>query len=327
MSKQKLIFVIVTAIILLGSLDVTSSFALKLTITTNKQTYNVGETVSVVGNLTKDDSTISDALLAIEIDNPKGDLFVIKTLKPETITSTSLPLQILELVPCDSNGNPQYSFPLGGNAGFKITAKNNAANSYNVVITLNIFYSNFAPFTAFVVFSGSMDPGQTITVLTWPVPIPDNAVAGNATAYANIFNDLPKNNGFPYSQEKSASFIIGKASSQATSSQSSLSGYNLTVALASTKVWLGNYTIYACTYYSLSFTSCKTAFEVILIGDIYHDGKIDMKDIIIVARAFGSMPGSQNWNSTADLNSDGVIDMRDIITVARAFGTVAILDP
>jgi hypothetical protein len=54
--------------------------------------------------------------------------------------------------------------------------------------------------------------------------------------------------------------------------------------------------------------------------DLEVDGKIDMKDIGIVARAYGSRPGSLNWNPFADINGDGKIDMRDIGAVARQYG-------
>jgi len=54
--------------------------------------------------------------------------------------------------------------------------------------------------------------------------------------------------------------------------------------------------------------------------DLNQDGKIDMRDIAIAARAFGSTPGSPNWNPVADVNGDGKVDMKDIAPVARNFG-------
>jgi hypothetical protein len=45
-----------------------------------------------------------------------------------------------------------------------------------------------------------------------------------------------------------------------------------------------------------------------------------MSDIAIVARAFGSKPGSSNWNPNADINGDGIVNMKDIALVARNFG-------
>jgi len=56
------------------------------------------------------------------------------------------------------------------------------------------------------------------------------------------------------------------------------------------------------------------------IWDINQDGIVDMRDIAIVGKAFGSSPGQPTWNPAADLNVDGKVDMRDIGLVAKHFG-------
>jgi PKD repeat protein len=57
-----------------------------------------------------------------------------------------------------------------------------------------------------------------------------------------------------------------------------------------------------------------------LIGDLNGDGQIDIRDISIVARAFGETPERPRWNPQADINKDGKIDIRDIAIVAKNFG-------
>jgi len=57
-----------------------------------------------------------------------------------------------------------------------------------------------------------------------------------------------------------------------------------------------------------------------ILGDVNGDGKVDVKDIGIVARAFGSTPSDPRWAPAADLNGDGRIDVRDISIVASNFG-------
>jgi ABC-type oligopeptide transport system substrate-binding subunit len=57
-----------------------------------------------------------------------------------------------------------------------------------------------------------------------------------------------------------------------------------------------------------------------LVSDVNHDGQVDMKDIGIVARAFGTTPGSAGWNFLADINKDGIVDMQDMSLVAADFG-------
>jgi PKD repeat protein len=55
--------------------------------------------------------------------------------------------------------------------------------------------------------------------------------------------------------------------------------------------------------------------------DIDGNGKVDMKDVAIVAKAFGSTPGSPSWDPRADLDGNGKVDMKDIGAVAKAYGT------
>nr|NIO37651.1 PKD domain-containing protein [Candidatus Bathyarchaeota archaeon] len=62
-----------------------------------------------------------------------------------------------------------------------------------------------------------------------------------------------------------------------------------------------------------------------VIWDLNGDGKTDMRDIAIVAKAFGTQPGDENWNPDADITGpegepDGKVDMRDIALVASHFG-------
>ena len=57
-----------------------------------------------------------------------------------------------------------------------------------------------------------------------------------------------------------------------------------------------------------------------ILGDVNGDGKVDLKDIGIVARAFGATPSDPRWAPAADLNGDGRINMIDISLVASNFG-------
>jgi hypothetical protein len=55
-------------------------------------------------------------------------------------------------------------------------------------------------------------------------------------------------------------------------------------------------------------------------GDVNADGKVDVKDITIVAIAFGSSLGQSNWNSAADLNGDNRANVKDLALVCMNFG-------
>jgi len=68
--------------------------------------------------------------------------------------------------------------------------------------------------------------------------------------------------------------------------------------------------------------------KIKMLGDVNGDDKIDMIDIGVAARAFGTYPEYQpnpsspghRWNPEADINDDKSIDFRDIGLIARRFG-------
>jgi hypothetical protein len=61
---------------------------------------------------------------------------------------------------------------------------------------------------------------------------------------------------------------------------------------------------------------------VAVFGDLNNDGIVDMGDLSIVGRAFGSYPGHPRWNPNTDLNDDDFIDMGDLGIVGRNFGQI-----
>jgi len=62
-----------------------------------------------------------------------------------------------------------------------------------------------------------------------------------------------------------------------------------------------------------------------LTGDVNHDGKVDIKDLAIVASAYGSSVGDPRYNPDADVypvgSPDGKIDIHDLAIVAKNFGS------
>lgn len=60
--------------------------------------------------------------------------------------------------------------------------------------------------------------------------------------------------------------------------------------------------------------------KIKILGDINGDGKVDIRDVSVVASAFGSFPNHSRWNSDADLNKDGLVNIRDIAMVCANFG-------
>ncbi|MDH5266324.1 MAG: right-handed parallel beta-helix repeat-containing protein [Candidatus Bathyarchaeota archaeon] len=68
----------------------------------------------------------------------------------------------------------------------------------------------------------------------------------------------------------------------------------------------------------------ETQIYTRLATDVNGDGKVDIRDIAIVAKAYGSKPGDPNWNEIADVAKPyGVINIMDIATVAKDYGKTA----
>ena len=64
------------------------------------------------------------------------------------------------------------------------------------------------------------------------------------------------------------------------------------------------------------------------IADLNEDGKVDIQDLNIFARSFGSYPGNVRWDPKADINDDERVNIQDGVIIARAFaGCIHLSDP
>lgn len=70
----------------------------------------------------------------------------------------------------------------------------------------------------------------------------------------------------------------------------------------------------------IEYADYAIIFRLRYAYDINDDGKVDMKDVGVAARGFGSSPGSPKWNMIADINGDAKIDMKDIGAIALHYG-------
>lgn len=72
----------------------------------------------------------------------------------------------------------------------------------------------------------------------------------------------------------------------------------------------------------ISSFSFDTIFEqgVYFPWDLNQDGVVDVRDLFILAKAFGSTPQTPNWDPRADLNADSIIDIKDKYIVALHYG-------
>ncbi len=308
-----------------------------ITLNTSKASYRVGEEVTIFGNVTLDDVPITDALVAIEVDDPEGNPVILRTCSTGT-TPTGLDIEILSVIPCDHLGNPKSSFEIGTLAFFKITLYNYGSSPKYAVMCISVLDENNVPFEALVSYRGLVYLGRTEFVV--PINIPYYLPVGCGVVYVGAFTELPKNGGAAYCPEKLAIFEIvqsgaGKMAETegftptetartAFYSTSTEGTYTVGFRLRRTGGRVGDYPVYAGARFQSQTATNTTTFVVFLEGDLNGDKKVDMRDIGIVARVFGATPSDPLWDPVADLNCDLKIDMRDIGIVARNFGASAL---
>lgn len=86
-----------------------------------------------------------------------------------------------------------------------------------------------------------------------------------------------------------------------------------------TQVRYGLAEVYNCSSTTIYVDSCQI-LRTYPPWDINQDGKVDLKDLAILARAYDSTPASPNWNSLADINGDGKVDIQDFIILTLHYG-------
>lgn len=57
-----------------------------------------------------------------------------------------------------------------------------------------------------------------------------------------------------------------------------------------------------------------------IYGDLNRDRTVNILDITIAAKAYGSRQGDQNWNEFADLDRNAMVNILDISMVAKDYG-------
>ena len=58
-------------------------------------------------------------------------------------------------------------------------------------------------------------------------------------------------------------------------------------------------------------------------GDINGDFKVDLDDLVLFAKAYGSKPGDSKWNPNADIDGNGIIGLSDLAVLAQNYGKTA----
>lgn len=73
---------------------------------------------------------------------------------------------------------------------------------------------------------------------------------------------------------------------------------------------------------AVEYADCLVINHTRVGCDVNMDGKCNMKDVGLVAKAYGLTADSPNWNQALDLNGDLKVDMKDVAPVAKHYGEV-----
>jgi hypothetical protein len=99
------------------------------------------------GTFLKDGSPASNALIIVEICDPRENAIIFRTLKIGNPTYT-LPVNIKNLSITDTNYNPLSTIKVGTDIRIIITVENPQATSREVFITITLFDANMVPIFA-----------------------------------------------------------------------------------------------------------------------------------------------------------------------------------
>jgi len=95
--------------------------------------------------------------------------------------------------------------------------------------------------------------------------------------------------------------------------------YQLTKFYNYTENLIGDYNI-VCVRIPPEMANITLTYTI--FGDINGDGKVDIKDVAIASRAFGSYPGHPPWNPVGDINYDLKVDIKDVAAVSKQYGKI-----
>lgn len=295
---------------------------LDLTVTSDKLKYYIElDQVQIQGNLTFQENPVADCFIALEVDNPNNWPVVIRTLQTGT-APISEAINITDAFLCDQIGKPVDNFKKGAPLGYFYVATKNIGNeTLSPLATLN-FYQNSYPFLVEGGGIQNLHPGDPWSFLT-TFTIPEWVTIGNVTVYINVFSDFPRSGGYPYCQEKIASFEIVDPSDPPTettvSSLTTNENYNITFQVPP-DAKCGNYTVNVSAYYADQLATSNTTFIVKLAGDADGDCRVGYKDFGLLAAAYGSEPEDPNWNPNCDFDGDNRIGYKDFGLLAAFYG-------
>lgn len=335
--SQSVYFVWFLTLLLLLAFMINLSFAqlepLRVTVLTDKFSYQLREIVNIYGNVTYEDNPVGEGLVAVQVRYPNGTTITVRTVPAGTVPSASwFDVEIISFISCDAAGNPKNNFYRDSMAYFWMIAKNTKPFDITCLLTMSIHDIDQTPIQ--IVWHGPITvPPDSEEGFLIGIPIPTWASTGTGMAYANVHSDWPYNEGWPRCPEKNTTFNIIEHISMQTSSSNAAESHQLSengngayqaafrllpeVPRGSYLISVSAWRFGECAYASVIFT-----VDYRMLGDVAPPwGRIDIYDVVMVTSIYGVQSGDPLWNPLLDLFHDGKIDIYDVVIVTSKYGT------
>lgn len=257
--------------------------ALTVSVYTGKPWYNISENVNVYGSVLSSGAPVPSAPVALEIHDPSDSPVILRSLQTNSSGVYSLIFKL-----------PQEAL----------------AGSYNVYVSCTYGGESVFNSTSFKASALAI----TITTEKQFYKIGENVTISGDATLNNV--KLPKALIAIEVQNPNATAIVVRVLET-----DSLGAYNLTFQLPEGSVF-GTYTAFASTSHDGSIATAQASFTLrreMPSADINKDGAVNIIDLALVAKAWGSSPGDPLWDSRCDLDGNNKINILDLTLVARAW--------
>jgi PKD repeat protein len=201
--------ILLTVAAFAASTPKSESAQLEFNTNTDKLSYYLREKVLIQGTAKFNGVPVSDALVALEVHNPKNQSVAYRTASIGNPVESWV-LEVTNIAMFDMSFQPLNTVKIGQTVQISVTVVNPFLTPRdNVVVALNLFDGNMIPLQALVVFQGRIDQKSNLTAYG-TFYVPTWAYSGKANVYASVYDALPSSNGVPYLPETSAQFYISR---------------------------------------------------------------------------------------------------------------------
>lgn len=201
--------ILVMGAVFAATIPKSESAQLEFNTNTDKLAYYLREKVLVQGTAKFNGVPVSDALVALEVHNPKNQSIAYRTVSIGNPIESWV-LEVTNIAMFDMSFQPLNTVKIGQTVQLSVTVVNPELTPRdNVVVTLSLLDGNMIPLQALIVYQGRIDQRSNLTAYG-TFYVPTWAYSGKATVYASVYDGMPSKNGVPYLPETSAQFYISR---------------------------------------------------------------------------------------------------------------------